>query len=68
LLEICRKYRISDASYYIWKSKYGGIAISDVRRLKELESENHKLKGLVTNQVLDILALNDLVKNFSGPK
>jgi len=42
--------------------------VSDVKQLKELETENQKLKRLVVNQVLDILALNDLVKNFSGPK
>jgi len=42
--------------------------VSDVKLLKELETENQKLKRLVVNQVLDILALNDLVKNFSDPK
>lgn len=68
VLDVCRKYEISDATYYNWKSKYGGMQISDVKRLKELESENQKLKRLVADQALDILALNDLVKNYCSPK
>jgi putative transposase len=44
------------------------MGVSDVRRLKELENENQKLKRLVADQALDILALNDIVKNFSGAK
>jgi putative transposase len=68
VLDTCRKYGISDATYYNWKAKYGGMGVSDVRRLKELENENQKLKRLVADQALDILALNDIVKNFSGPK
>ncbi len=68
VLDTCRKYGISDATYYNWKSKYSGMAVSDVKRLKELETENQKLKRIVADQSLDILALNDLVKNFSGLK
>jgi putative transposase len=68
VLETCRKYGISDGTFYNWKSKYGGISVPDVKRPKELESENQKLKRLVADQALDILALNDLVKNFSRPK
>jgi len=68
VLDVCRKYGISDATYYNWRSKYSGMQVSDVKRLKELESENQKLKRLVADQALDILALNDLVKNFSRPK
>ena len=68
VLDTCRRYGISDATYYNWKSKYGGMAVSEVKRLKELEAENQKLKRLVADQALDILALNDLVKNFSRPK
>ena len=68
VLDTCRKYGISEPTYYKWKSKYSGMSVSDVGRLKELESENQKLKRLVADQALDILALNDLVKNFSRPK
>ncbi len=68
VLETCRKYGISEATYYNWKAKYSGMGVSDIKRLKELESENQKLKRLVADQALDILALNDLVKNFSSPK
>ena len=68
VLDTCRKYGISDATYYNWKNKYGGMTVPDVKRLKELEAENQRLKRLVADQALDILALNDLVKNFSRPK
>lgn len=68
VLETCRKYGISDATYYNWKSKYDGMQVSDVKRLRELESENLKLKRLVADQALDLLALNDIVKNYCGPK
>ena len=68
VMDTCRKYGISDATYYNWKNKYSGMGVSGVRRLKELEAENQKLKRLVADQALDILALNDLVKNFSRPK
>ena len=68
VLDSCRKYGISDATYYNWKNKYGRMTVPDVKRLKELEAENQKLKRLVADQALDILSLNDLVKNFSRPK
>ena len=55
--ELCRKYGMSDATYYNWKAKYGGMSLSDARRLKELEDENGKLKKLVAEQALDIMAL-----------
>jgi putative transposase len=59
--ELCRKHGISDATYYNWKAKYGGLTVSEVRRLKALESENGKLKRLVAEQLLDISALKDLL-------
>lgn len=63
--ELCRKYGMSDASYYNWKAKYGGMAISDVRRLKTLEDENKRLKHLVADLTLDNQALKAVVaKNF----
>jgi len=67
-MDTCRKYGISDATYYNWRSKYGGMSVSDVKRLKELEAENQKLKRLVADQALEVLALNDLVKNSCRPK
>lgn len=47
--EVCREYGISDATYYNWKSKYGGMEASDIRRLKELEDENRRLKQMFAN-------------------
>lgn len=63
--ELCRKYGMSDASFYKWKSKYGGLQVSDVRRLKYLEEENNKLKKLLAEQMLDNAGLKGLLaKNF----
>lgn len=63
--EVCRKYGISDATYYNWKAKYGGMTASDVKRLKQLEDENHRLKQLVADLTLDNQALKAVVtKNF----
>jgi putative transposase len=49
--ELCRKYGISDATFYKWRSRYGGIEVSDARRLKALEEENRKLKKLLAEAV-----------------
>lgn len=63
--ELCRKYGMSDATYYNWKAKYGGMAVNDVRRLKVLEDENKRLKHLVADLTLDNQALKAVVaKNF----
>ena len=59
--DLCRKYGMSDATYYNWKSKYAGMSVSDVRRLKALEEENRRLKQIVGEQALDIRALKDLL-------
>ena len=59
--EICRKYGISDATYYNWKAKFGGMTVSDAQRLKALESENGKLKRLLAETMLDNAALKDVV-------
>ena len=59
--EVCRKYGISDATYYKWKSKYGGLEVSDVRRLRELEAENSKLKRMYADLSLECVALKDLI-------
>jgi len=64
-LDICRQYGISDATFYNWKAKYGGMDISDARRLKALEEENRKLKRMYADQGLEILVLKDiLAKKF----
>lgn len=63
--EICRRHGISEQTFYRWKSRYGGIGVSEVRRLKELESENAKLKRLLAEAHLDKSALKDLLsKNW----
>lgn len=55
--DICRKYGISVQTLYRWKSKYGGLTVSEARRLRELEDENRKLKQMVAEQALDIRGL-----------
>ena len=63
--ELCRKHGISAATFYTWRSKYGGMEASDVRRLKALEEENRKLKKLLAEQMLDAATLREmLAKNF----
>ena len=63
--EICRKYGISDATFYNWRSKYGGMDVSDAKRLKALEDENKKLKKLLAESMLDVATLKELLgKNF----
>ena len=58
--ELCRKYGISDATYYNWKAKFGGMTVSDAQRLKALEAENAKLKRLLAESMLDNAALKDV--------
>ncbi|MGYP001447715797 len=58
--ELCRKHGFSDASFYKWRAKYGGMDVSEARRLKELESENGKLKKLLAEAHLDIHALKSV--------
>jgi len=63
--DICRKYGMSDATYYNWKTKYAGLTVSELKRLKALEEENRRLKQIVGEQALDIRALKELLsKNF----
>ncbi len=59
--EVCRKHGISGATFYKWKAKYGGMEVSDARRLKALEDENTKLKKLLADAMLDNVALKDLL-------
>jgi putative transposase len=63
--ELCRKYGMSDATYYNWKAKYAGMTSSDVKRLRQLEDENRRLKHLVADLTLDNQALKEVIsKNF----
>jgi putative transposase len=63
--ELCRKHGISDATFYNWRSRYGGMEVSDARRLKSLEDENRKLKKLLAESMLDVATLREaLGKNF----
>jgi len=59
--DVCRELGISDATYYVWKSKYGGMEVSDVRRLRELEDENAKLKRMYADLALEVTALKDVI-------
>ena len=59
--ETCRKYGISDATYYNWKAKYEGLELSELKRLKALEEENNRLKRIVAEQALDIQALKGVL-------
>jgi putative transposase len=61
VLDLCRKHGISDATFYNWKAKYAGMTVAELRRLRELEAENAKLKRIVADQQLDISALKDLL-------
>jgi putative transposase len=63
--DICRQQGISEATFYNWKSKYGGMEVSEIQRLRALESENSKLKRLLAEAELDKMMLKDLLsKNF----
>lgn len=63
--EVCRRHGISQATFYGWKSKYGGLEVSEAKRLKALEEENRKLKKLLAEQVMDNATLKELLtKNF----
>ena len=59
--DLCRKHGISDATFYKWKSKYGGMEVAEAKRLKALEAENAKLKKLLADAILDNAALKDLL-------
>ena len=61
IADVCREHGISDATYHRWKVKYGGLEVSLLRRLKQLEDENRKLKQLVGELTLDNAALKDVV-------
>ena len=58
--ELCRKHGISDATFYNWKDKFGGMTVNEMRRLRALELENRRLKQIVADQALDIRALKEI--------
>ena len=58
--ELCRQHGISETTFYKWKDKYGGLTVSEMRRLKSLEEENRRLKHIVADQALDIRALKEI--------
>jgi putative transposase len=59
--DLCRRHGLSSATFYKWKAKYGGMDVSDARRLKSLETENAKLKRMLADAMLDNVALKDLL-------
>ena len=59
--DVCREYGVSQATYYKWKSKYGGMEAADIKRLKELEEENRKLKRMFANLSLEHEVLKDVI-------
>jgi len=63
--DLCRKHGISDATFYKWRSRFGGMEVSDARKLKGLEEENRKLKKLLAESMLDVSTLKEMLgKNF----
>ena len=62
VFELCRKHGISEPTYYNWKAKYGGMTVSEAKRLKALEQENNQLKRVLADAHLDIAALKDVVQ------
>jgi putative transposase len=63
--ELCRKHGISDGTFYKWRSKYGGMEVSEAKRLKALEAENAKLKKMLAEHMLDVATLKEMLgKNF----
>ena len=64
-VDLCREHGISDATFYKWRSKYGGMEVSDARKLRALEAENAKLKKLLAESVTDVSTLKEMLgKNF----
>ena len=61
VMDLCRKHGLSSPTFYKWKAKYGGLDVSEARRLKALEDENARLKRMLADSMLDIAALKDLL-------
>lgn len=60
--ELCRKHGFSEASYYLWRSQFGGMSVPDAKRLKELEAENTRLKKLLAEQMLENEVIWDVLR------
>ena len=60
--ELCRKHGFSEASYYLWRSKFSGMSVPDAKRLKELETENTRLKKLLAEQMLENEVIRDVLR------
>lgn len=60
--ELCRKHGMSDGSFYTWRAKYGGMEVSEAKRLRQLEEENRKLKKLLADTMLEKAALEDVIQ------
>lgn len=66
--DLCRKHSISDATFYKWRSKYGGMEVSDAKKLKALEAENTKLKKLLAESVMDVSTLKEMLGKTSDAR
>lgn len=64
IAELCRKHQISEATYYAWKKKFKGLQVKEVRRLKELEQENARLKKVLAESILEKEALREILKKY----
>lgn len=62
VIDICREHGISDATFYKWRSKYGGMDVSDAKRLKQLEEENRRLKKLLAETMMDKQVLQEMLE------
>ena len=66
--ELCRKYGVSDATFYKWRSKYGGMEVSDAKRLRSLEDENARLKKLLAESLMDVSTLREMLGMGAGER
>ena len=64
--ELCRKHGVSDATFYKWRSKYGGMEVSDAKKLKALEAENARLKKLLAEQMMDVSTIKEMLGRTCG--
>ena len=64
MAELCRKHGISEATFYNWRSRYGGMEVSDAGRLKSLDDENRRLKKLLAESMLDVATLKEALSKF----
>src|SRR6056297_437820 len=65
--DLCRKHGMSEGTFYNWKAKFGGMTVSEAKRLKALEDENAKLKKLLAEQMLDMSSMKELLAKMYGP-